>query len=71
VSTPAGREQNPGKEAEHSLIPAGDYQPSDLLGNESITPLTVNAAGGFSGYAPLPSLESLAGYVILIREHAP
>jgi len=57
--------------AEHSPIPAGDYQPIDLLGNESITPLTVNAAGGFSGYAPLPSLAALTGYVILIREHTP
>jgi glycosidase len=56
---------------QESPIPAGDHKPSDMLGNESVAPLIVDAAGGFSSYVPLPSLEPLTGYVILIRESTP
>jgi alpha-amylase len=57
--------------AQESPIPAGDHKPSDMLDNESLAPLSVDAAGGFSGYVPLSSLEPLTGYVILIRDSTP
>lgn len=53
--------------AETSPIPAGQYTPQDLLGKETIAPLTVGAEGSFSGYVPLPALAPLISYVILIR----
>jgi glycosidase len=53
--------------ASKSDIPAGKYTPRDLLGKQSIAPLSVNATGSFSSYVPLPSLEPLTGYVVLIR----
>ncbi|MBC7261074.1 MAG: alpha-amylase, partial [Chloroflexi bacterium] len=54
--------------AVESPIPPGDYTPQDLLGTETIAPLSVNADGGFNGYVPLPTLSPLSGYVILMRE---
>ncbi len=53
--------------ATQSPIPPGKYTPRDLLGTETIAPLTVNANGSFSGYTPLPILSPLSGYVIHIQ----
>jgi alpha-amylase len=50
-----------------SPVPAGDYQPRELLAEADIAPLEVNTDGGFKGYAPLDVLAPLSGYVILIR----
>ncbi len=52
---------------ESSAIPAGSYAVRDLLGAEVVAPLAVEAGGGFKGYAPVPTLEALAGYVLLVR----
>ena len=49
-----------------SALPAGTYQVQDLLGGEAAAMLTV-AAGGFAGYAPLPSLAAQTGYALLIE----
>ena len=53
--------------ARDSAIPPGSYSPRDLLGQESLAPLTVGAGGSVAGYAPLPALAPLTGYVSLMR----
>jgi len=53
--------------AQSSAIPAGSYAPQDLLSQESIARLTVSGDGAFQGYAPLPALAALTGYVVLVR----
>jgi len=53
--------------AKDSAIPPGSYSPQDLLGKESVAPLTVGAGGGFEGYAPMATLAPLTGYVVLVR----
>lgn len=50
-----------------SPLQAGDYQPTELLSQEDITPIRVNIEGGFQDYVPLDALAPLSGYVIQIR----
>ncbi len=50
-----------------SPVPAGDYQPRELLAEADIASLEVSTVGGFEDYAPLDVLAPLSGYVILIR----
>jgi len=53
--------------AKDSFIPAGSYVVQNLLGTEETAPLTVRAGGAFESYVPLPTLEALTGYVLLVQ----
>ncbi len=50
----------------NSAVPAGDYQPTELLTDQDVALLQVDSQGGFQDYAPFDVLEPLSGHVILI-----
>jgi alpha-amylase len=47
-------------------LPAGTYQPVDLLAGAAVAPLTVEA-DGFAAYAPLPILPARAAHILLLE----
>ncbi len=50
-----------------SALPAGEYQPVDLLAGAAVAPLTVTA-DGFAAYAPLPSMPARAAHILLLEQ---
>jgi len=53
--------------ASESPLPAGNYAPVNLLGDQAVASLPVGAGGGFDSYIALPELDTLGGYAILMR----
>ena len=50
-------------------LPAGRWRARNMLGGAGAAPLTVDAAGTISGYAPLRTLAPFAGYVFELKRN--
>jgi glycosidase len=53
--------------ARASVMPPGTYATYDLLGKARSAELAVGDKGAFEGYAPVPALEPMESYVILLQ----
>jgi len=56
---------------EESGLAEGIYLPAAIMGEGSFAPLSTNASGGFSQYAPVPEVPPYATFILQLQPNAP